>query len=138
MKDLTIILENRPAALAELGETLGRADISIEGGGVFVVDGRGVAHFLFADGDRARGAIEATGLRVEAAREVLTARLRQAEPGQLGKLTRLLAVAGVNIEVIYTDHEHQLVLVVDDVTAGQKVCERWALDAGHEPSAVAR
>lgn len=50
MKDLTIELENRPGALAEMGDALGRAGVSIEGGGAFVVNGRGVAHFLFADG----------------------------------------------------------------------------------------
>jgi hypothetical protein len=47
MKDLTIALENRPGALAEMGDALGRAGVSIEGGGAFVVNGKGVAHFLF-------------------------------------------------------------------------------------------
>jgi len=32
MKDLTITLEDRPGALAEMGEALGRAGVSIEGG----------------------------------------------------------------------------------------------------------
>ena len=44
MKDLTIALENRPGALAEMGEALGHAGVSIEGGGAFVVNGAGVAH----------------------------------------------------------------------------------------------
>ena len=56
MKDLTIALENRPGALAELGEALGRAGISIEGGGAWVVNGRGVAHFLVEDEAGARRA----------------------------------------------------------------------------------
>jgi hypothetical protein len=33
MKDLAIRLENRPGALAEMGETLGIANVSVEGGG---------------------------------------------------------------------------------------------------------
>ena len=33
-----------------MGEALGRAGVSIEGGGGFVHNGTGVAHFLFADG----------------------------------------------------------------------------------------
>jgi hypothetical protein len=33
MKDLTIALDNRPGALAEMGDALGRAGVSIEGGG---------------------------------------------------------------------------------------------------------
>jgi hypothetical protein len=50
MKDLAIALDNRPGALAEMGDALGRAGVSIEGGGAFVVNGQGVAHFLFKDG----------------------------------------------------------------------------------------
>jgi hypothetical protein len=49
MIDLAILLDHRPGALAELGTALGQAGVSIEGGGAWVVDGRGVAHFLFAD-----------------------------------------------------------------------------------------
>jgi len=126
MKDLSIALENRPGALAEMGEALGRAGVSIEGGGAFVVDGRGVAHFLFHDGDAARLALEGAGIRVEAVREVLVQRLKQDEPGQLGKLTRLMADAGVNIEVLYSDHEHRLILVVDDMAKGRAVSDAWA------------
>ena len=36
MRDLTIALENRPGALAAMGEALGGAGVSIEGGGAFV------------------------------------------------------------------------------------------------------
>ena len=111
MQDLAIALENRPGALAEMGEALGRAGVSIEGGGVW----SGVAHFLFADGAVARDVLEAAGIRVLAARDVLVTRLRQGEPGQLGKFARRLADAGVNIEVQYSDHDNQLILVVDDL-----------------------
>jgi len=126
MKDLTIALENRPGALAEMGEALGRAGVSIEGGGAFVVNGEGVAHFLFNDGSAARAALEAAGIRVLNEREVLVQRLKQAEPGQLGKITRLMTDAGVNIEILYSDHDHQLILVVDDLEKGRAVSEAWS------------
>jgi hypothetical protein len=125
MKDLTIALANRPGALAEMGEALGRGGVSIEGGGAWVVNGEGVAHFLFNDGAAAKMALEAAGIRVIAEREVLVQRLRQGEPGQLGKLTRLMADAGVNIETLYSDHDHQLILVVDDYEKGKAVSEGW-------------
>lgn len=51
MKDLTIALER----------------------GAFVVEGRGVAHFLFEDGAAARSALEAAGIRVLQERDVLPA-----------------------------------------------------------------
>lgn len=125
MKDLAIQLENRPGALADMGDALGRAGVSVEGGGAWVVDGRGVAHFLVEDAAAARRALEAAGIRVLEERDVIVQRLNQDEPGQLGKITRRMADAGVNIEVLYSDHDHQLILVVDDIAAGRAVSEAW-------------
>ena len=125
MKDMAIILENRPGALADMGEALGRAGVSVEGGGAWVVGDTGVAHFLVADGNAARIALEAAGIRVAGVREVIVQRLHQGEPGQLGKLSRRMAQAGVNIEVLYSDHDHRLILVVDDPVKGRAVAEAW-------------
>jgi len=125
VKDLSIVLENRPGALAAMGEALGRAGVSIEGGGAWVVGGEGAAHFLFADGAAARRALEAAGIRVLAERDVVVQRLRQGIPGQLGLLTRRMADAGVNIEVLYSDHDHRLILVVDDVERGRRIADAW-------------
>jgi hypothetical protein len=133
MKDLTIAFENRPGALAELGEALGRAGVSIEGGGAFVVDGKGIGHFLFHDGAAARRALEAAKITVLAEQEVVVQRLRQGEPGQLGKLCRQMADAGVNIQVLYSDHDHQLILVVDDLPAARRVSEGWTREAPASP-----
>lgn len=130
MKDLTIALEHRPGALAEMGEALGRAGVSVEGGGVFLADGIGLAHFLFVDGGAARRALEAAGIRVLAERDVVVLRLNQGEPGQLGKIARRMAEAGVNIEVQYSDHDHQLILVVDDLAKGQAVARAWTRERG--------
>jgi hypothetical protein len=125
MQDLTIALENRPGTLADMGEALGRAGLSIEGGGAFVVNGQGVAHFLVADGAAGRHALEAAGIKVLEVRDVLVQRLNQTEPGQLGRISRRMAEAGVNIEVLYSDHEHQLILVVDDPVKGDLVSQTW-------------
>ena len=130
MKDLTIALKNQPGALAKMGESLGRAGVSIEGGGAFVVNGEGVGHFLIEDGAAARNALESAGIRVLEEREVLVQRLDQAEPGQLGKISRRMAEAGVNIEVLYSDHDHQLILVVDDMVKGRAVSEAWKREQG--------
>ena len=64
MRDLTIRLENRPGALAEMGEALGGAGVSVEGGGAFLFGDAGIAHFLFEDGAAARIALEAKGMEV--------------------------------------------------------------------------
>jgi hypothetical protein len=131
MFDLEIHLDHRPGALAEMGEALGKADISIEGGGAFTVDNRGYAHFLFEDGKAAQVALEKGGIQVSSCRKVLIQKLNQEEPGQLGKLTRLMAEAGVSINVIYSDHDNQLILVVDDYSKGLEVSESWRKEKKH-------
>ena len=128
MQDVAIALENRPGALADMGAALGRAGVSIEGGGAFNVDGKGIAHFLFHDGQAARKALETAGIRVMKISDVLVQRLNQTEPGQLGKLTRRMAEAGINIEVLYSDHDRQLILVVDDIEKGRAVSQAWTLE----------
>jgi hypothetical protein len=125
VKDLTLLLPNRPGALAEMGEALGRAGVSVEGGGAFVVQGEGVAHFLVEDATAARRALAGTAIQIIAEREVLVQKLAQAVPGQLGKISRRMAEAGVNIEVLYSDHANQLILVVDDPVKGRLVSEAW-------------
>lgn len=131
-QDVTIELPNRPGALAQMGEALGLADISIEGGGAWGLSGQngiGVAHFLFADGEKAGKALTQAGIRVTAVRDVVVQRLHQGQPGQLGKLTRRMADAKVNIEALYSDHANQLILVVDDLVRARSVAECWARES---------
>jgi hypothetical protein len=75
MMDLEILLENKPGALAGMGEALGAAAISLEGGGVFVHEGKGIAHFLVEDGERAKAVLEEKGIKVNGMHEVLIQKL---------------------------------------------------------------
>jgi len=125
MFDVSIKLENKPGEMARMGEALGAAGVSVEGGGGWVVDGKGCMHFLFEDGEAARKPLENVGIEVLDVCEVLVQKLRQDVPGQLGKIARRMADAGVNIEVVYSDHANQLILVVDDFEKGKVVSEAW-------------
>jgi hypothetical protein len=125
MQDLEIELENHPGALADMGEALARGGISVEGGGMWVVNGVGVAHFMFHDGESARRALEDAGIPVVRVSDVIALRLRQDQAGQLGKLSQRMAHSGVNILVQYSDHDHQLILVVDDYAKAREVSEAW-------------
>lgn len=125
MYDLEIHLMNEPGQLALLGDTLGAAGISVEGGGMFLANGIGIAHFLVKDGSAATRALTGAGLDVVACREVLVQRLDQDTPGQLGAFCGAMAAAGVSIEVLYSDHDHQLIVLVDDVAAGKNVSRQW-------------
>ena len=125
MKDLEIELENSSGELARMGHALGHAGVSIEGGGAWIVNGRAVAHFLFVDGNAARKALLDAGIRVVAVRDVIVQRLDQEAPGQLGKFIGMMADAGVIIEAQYSDHNNQLVLVVDDIETARRVSDAW-------------
>ncbi|WP_247649046.1 amino acid-binding ACT domain-containing protein [Gluconobacter cerinus] len=126
MFDVEILLEDCPGSLGRMGTALGQAGISVEGGGAWVTEGRGVAHFLFEDGAAASKALGNAGITVGRIREVVLLRLKQAVLGQLGILTGRMADAGVNIETLYSDHDHQLVLVTDRPEEAQRVADLWA------------
>ena len=111
--DLEVRLANRPGALAELGETLGAAGVSLEGGGVVTHEDAAIAHFLVDDPERGQAALRERGFGDVTVHEVVTLRLNQDVPGQLGAFMRRLAEAGINVLVQYSDHDHRLVLVVD-------------------------
>ena len=125
MKDLEIVLENKPGSLALMGETLGKNGISLEGGGVFQNGNASIAHFLVGDAEKARKVLTESGITVTNIHEVLIQKLKQGVPGQLGKFCRRLADAGVNILVQYSDHSNQLIIVPDDIEKGKRVSEEW-------------
>lgn len=130
MFDLEIVLGNEPGQLALMGETLGASGVSVEGGGMWLVGEVGVAHFLVDDPNTAVQALSNAGIEVVASREVLTQRLDQNEPGQLGKFCRVLADSGVNIEVLYSDHDNQLIVAVDQMDVARPISESWESGAG--------
>lgn len=125
MFDVEIHMKNQSGQLALMGATLGEAGISVEGGGMWLANGVGIAHFLVEDGDSAQRALETAGMEVAGVQPVLVQRLNQDEPGQLGKFCQAMADAGVNIEVLYSDHDHQLIVTVDDYQAGLAVSDNW-------------
>jgi len=114
LQDLEVVLPARPGALADLGEVLGRAGVSLEGGGVFTHDGLALAHYLVDDGPAALAAVTAARIGPAVVRDVVLTRLDQETPGQLGALSRLLGDAGVDVLVQYSDHAGNLVLLVRD------------------------
>ena len=126
MFDLEFHLDTAPGALARLGEAMGRAGVSFEGGGVFSGPDHAIAHFLFVDGEAARQAAEAAGIRVVAVRQPLIRRLKQGTPGQLGAIARALADAGVNIRVQYSDHHNRLVLLTDQEELAREATRDWS------------
>jgi hypothetical protein len=128
MRDIAVSLAGGPNRLAEVARALGEAGINLEGGCASLLDGKGVAHFLVADGARARAVLSTIGAEVLAETEVLIVGLNQDEPGQFAKLAQTMWDGGVRIQAFYGDHEHHEILVVDDIGRGRIITERWERD----------
>jgi len=113
-KDLTVVLEDRPGTLADMGEALGKAGINIDGLCGFPCQGKGVIHILVEDAAAARRALEEKGLEVRDERQVLVLEIED-RPGAFGDLTRRIANAGVNIDLAYPATNNRLVIGADDL-----------------------
>jgi hypothetical protein len=118
-KDLTVIIEDRPGTLADLGEATGKAGVNIDGMCGFPSEGKGVIHVLVEDADATRRALEGAGLEVRDERDVLI--LRQGtdivdRPGQTGEIMRRLADEAINVDLIYATWKGDVVMGADDLT----------------------
>ena len=113
-KDLTVIMDDRPGKLAELGEATGKAGINIDGLCAMTGDGKGFIHILVEDASGARKALDAAGLEVADERDAVVVDLHD-KPGAMGEIARDLAEAGVNVDVAYTIFSGvRLVIVTED------------------------
>lgn len=99
MRNLVIMLEDRPGTIAEVAEALGRAGVNIEGTCGFPSPPGGTLHVLVEDSDAAQEALAGTAT-VRDVREVLVVDCPD-EPGALGAVARRLADARVNVDLIY-------------------------------------
>lgn len=123
MKDLTVIMEDQPGKLADLGEATGRAGVNIEGLCAMVGDGKGFIHILVEDGAAASKVLEDAGISVADEREAVIVDLHD-KPGAMGEVARDLAEAGVNIDVAYTIFTGvRLVILTEDVESAREALD---------------
>jgi len=120
MKDLTVRVEDRIGALADIGEATGRAGINIEGMSGDSRQGEQL-HVLVEDASATREALEGAGFDVGDERDVLMVEVED-RPGTLGEVARKLAGAGVNIDLIYSTFGGvKAVIGVDDADKARSV-----------------
>jgi hypothetical protein len=112
--DLTIHLENRPGALAEVGEALGSAGVNVEGVVALASDSGSLGHILVDEAGPAEAALSDAGQTVSSVQEVLVLAVED-EPGVLGRVCRQAADAGINLSLTYLATDTRLVLAADDL-----------------------
>lgn len=102
MTEFVVNMENRPGRLASLTEALAAFGVNIEALAAYGHDGEGTTRIIVEDAATTRRVLDEAALTfVE--HTVLTAHMPH-RPGELARLTRSLADAGVNIDAIYVLH----------------------------------
>ena len=87
MKDLTVIMDDQPGKLAELGEATGKAGVNIEGLCAMVGDGKGFIHILVQDEAAREGGAADAGIEVADEREAVIVDLHD-KPGAMGEIAQ--------------------------------------------------
>lgn len=109
--DLTVSLgDDRPGTLAKALESLGNAQINLDG----YAQIEGTLHVLAKDAAAARKAIEAGGFRVTGETPVLVVEV-QDRPGVAAGIHRKIADAGLNVHFSYVAANTRLVIGADNV-----------------------
>lgn len=99
MTEFVVRMEHRPGRLASLTEALAAFGVNIEALAAYGADGEGTVRLIVDDAATTRRVLDEAALGNEE-HPVLTAHLPH-RPGELARLTRLIADAGVNIDAIY-------------------------------------
>jgi hypothetical protein len=99
MTEFVVRMENRPGRLAALTEALAAFGVNIEALAAYGHDGEGTVRLIVDDAPTTRRVLEEAALHSDE-NTVLTAVLPHV-PGELARLTRVLADAGVNIDALY-------------------------------------
>ena len=126
MKDIAVILENIPGSLANLGETLGKMGINMEGMCGVPLKDQSIVHVLVEDETTARWALEEAGFEIRAVREVLVLDISDiaGKAGGGGKLARKIGNNRINIDLIYLAENNRIVIGVDDLDKARTILEK--------------
>jgi hypothetical protein len=114
--DFTIVVPHTKGSLATLAEELGREKINIEGLCAVEQNGSVIFHLLTTDKAATTVAITKVGYKITREMEVIVERVEN-HPGMLGKVTRRLADAGINLTTVYLATDTRLVLGCENLSA---------------------
>jgi hypothetical protein len=115
--DLVIDIENSPGALAEVASAISDAGVNIAAATCVGPGDRAEVHILVPHAEAAKHALAISHVAVTREREVVVVNVED-RPGVLADLTRKIARAGVNLDLIYVATQNRIVFgATDDIAA---------------------
>ena len=123
--DLVIDVENTPGALAGVAGAISDAGVNIAAATCIGTGERAELHILVPHAEAARHSLAISHLAVSREREVVVVDVED-RPGVLADLTRRIAKAGVDLDLVYVATRNRVVFGSTDL-AGL----RAAVDAGN-------
>ena len=112
--DLTIDIDNSPGALAETAAAISDAGVNIAAATCVGPGERAELHILAPHAQAARHLLAISHLAVTREREVVVVEVED-RPGVLADLTRKIAKAGVNLDLVYVATRNRVVFGAPDL-----------------------
>jgi len=124
--DLVIDIENTPGALAQVAQAISDAGVNIAAATFVGPGARAEIHILVKHAEAAKHALAIShGVTVTREREVVVVEVED-RPGVLADLTRRIAKAGVDLDLVYVATRNRIVFGAADLDA-----LKAALDGAH-------
>ena len=114
--DLAIDVENTPGALARVAAAISDAGVNIAAATCIGSGERAELHILVPRAGAAKHSLAISHVAVTREREVVVVDVED-HPGVLADLTRKIARAGVNLDLVYVATRNRVVFGADDISA---------------------
>jgi hypothetical protein len=120
--DLVIDIENAPGALAQVATAISDAGVNIAAATCLGPGERAELHILVPHAEAAKHALAISHLAITREREVVVVDV-QDRPGVLADLTRKIARAGVDLDLLYVATRNRIVFGSPDLAGLRSVLE---------------
>jgi len=120
--DLVIDIDNTPGALARVAAAISDAGVNIAAATCVGPGDRAELHILVPHAEAARHALAISHVAVTHEREVVVVDV-QDRPGVLADLTRKVARAGIDLDLVYVATQNRVVFGSPDIAALRTVLE---------------
>jgi hypothetical protein len=114
--DLVIDIENSPGALARVAGAISDAGVNIAAATCLGSGERAELHILVKHAEAAKHSLAISQLAVSREREVVVVDVED-RPGVLADLTRKIATAGINLDLVYVATRNRVVFGAPDLDA---------------------